>query len=242
MIKQHVSNRPKARAIEVFIVLFASCFLSIPASATWSILAVDRDTGEIGIAGASCTFDVSGIASLIPGEGAIVVQAASNYFARMEGVDLMEDGASVDKILSAMKAENFSPERQQYGVISVKDGTEPLIYSGSEISDWNGGKSASDFTVIGNILVGQHVVDDAFDAYNDARHLPFGDRLMASLAAGADSGGDNRCGEQRARSAFIMVYSPETESNTKLSVFGIADGGRPAVELLETKYDELTGQ
>lgn len=242
MIKKSATKILKTRSTMVLIVLFTSSFLSFPASATWSILAVDRDTGEIGIAGASCTFDVSGIASLIPKEGAIVVQAASNYFARMEGVELMENGASVEQVLSAMKAEQFSPERQQYGVISVKDGTEPLTYSGSEISDWNGGKSASDFTVIGNILVGQHVVDGAFDAYNDARHLPFGDRLMASLSAGADSGGDNRCGEQKARSAFIMLYSPETESNTKLSVFGIADGGRPAVELLQAKYKELSRQ
>jgi len=41
-----------------------------------------------------------------------VVQAGSNYFARMKGVELMHQGKSLKDILTAMKAERFNPERQ----------------------------------------------------------------------------------------------------------------------------------
>ncbi|GAB3019473.1 DUF1028 domain-containing protein [Bowmanella dokdonensis] len=111
--------------LSVLIILVFVTAFSLPARATWSVIAVDRDTGEIGIAGASCTFDVSGVASIVPGKGAIVVQAASNYFARMEGVKKMQEDSSAETILEAMKADNFSPERQQYGVILLQQNTAP---------------------------------------------------------------------------------------------------------------------
>lgn len=231
--------RLKVPKVRLVLLTFALLGVASPASATWSIIAVDRNTSEIGIAGASCTFDVSGIASVVPGKGAIVVQAASNYFARMKGVDLMEEGASVQEVLSAMQADEFSPQRQQYGVITLQDTEGPLTYSGNDINTWKGARSASDMAVMGNILVNQSVVDNAFAAFDSNRHLPLGVRLIAALTAGADAGGDSRCGDQKARSAFLMLYSPETGSITELSVFGIEKGGQAAVPLLKEKFIEL---
>ncbi|MEM8927158.1 MAG: DUF1028 domain-containing protein [Bacteroidota bacterium] len=205
--------------------------------ATWSLIAVDRKTGEIGIVGASCTFDVSGIASIEPGKGAIVVQAASNYFARMEGVSLLENNASVQEILDAMMAERFDPERQQYGVILLKDGTAPLVYSGGEISDWNGEMIGDDFAVMGNILLGEQVVKKAFEAFNQNRDKSLAERLMIALKAGEESGGDARCGNQYARSAFIMVYQPVHGAILKLAVQGIEKGEKPAVSLLNEQFN-----
>ncbi|MDT0605925.1 DUF1028 domain-containing protein [Croceitalea rosinachiae] len=204
--------------------------------ATWSIIAVDRKTGEIGIAGASCTFDVSGIASIEPGKGAIVVQAASNYFARMEGVSLLENNASIQEILDAMMADRFDPERQQYGVILLKDGTSPLVYSGTEIKDWNGEMIDDDFAVMGNILLGEQVVKKAFEAFNQNRDKSLAERLVIALKAGEESGGDARCGNQYARSAFIMIYQPVHGAILKLAVQGIEKGKKPAVGLLNEQF------
>lgn len=213
--------------------------LSTPASATWSILGVERDTGEIGIAGASCTFDVSGIASIVPKKGAIVVQAASNYFARMKGVEMMENNATVDDIMSAMKADNFTPERQQYAIVSLQNDQQPQVSSGAEIKDWSGSKITNDFAISGNILVGEKVLTAVLNTLNENPKAPFAQRLMAALLAGANSGGDKRCGEQKARSAFLSVYDPKTDAITKLSVYGIEPGGKPAVTLLDEKFKQL---
>ena len=136
----------KTRLRNLIYASLLTLLISMPSYATWSIIAVDRKTGEIGIVGASCTFDVSGIASIVPGKGAIVVQAASNYFARMKGVDLMESDASLKEILDAMSSKEFNPEQQQYGLVLLNDDNAPLVYSGQKISDWSGSKIGDDFT------------------------------------------------------------------------------------------------
>ncbi len=205
--------------------------------ATWSIIAVDRKTGEIGIVGASCTFDVSGIASIEPGKGAIVVQAASSYFARMKGVSLMENGSSAQVILDGMMDERFEPEQQQYAVILLTDGTKPLVYSGSEIQDWNGEMLGDDFAVLGNILAGEQVVRKAYEAFDQNRDKSLSERLMMALKAGEEAGGDSRCGSQYARSAFMMVYQPINGAILKLAVQGIEKGKKPAVSLLNEQFN-----
>ena len=223
-------------------VISAVLFTVMPterAHGTWSIIAVDRETQEIGIAGASCTFDVSGIASIVPAKGAIVVQASSNYFARMEGVDQMEGGATVDEILAAMSSDNFDPEKQQYGVITLTQNTRPAVYSGNQISDWSGEAVGDDVAVLGNILVGEQVVAKAFAAFDENRGEPFSRRLILALSAGEKAGGDSRCGTQYARSAFMMIYNPELEAIQKLAIQGIPKGGRPAVELLNKRFHSM---
>lgn len=210
--------------------------------ATWSVIAVDRATGEIGIAGASCTFDVQGIASMVPGKGAIVVQAASNYFARMKGVSLMREGATPQQVMEAMRDPEFNPERQQYGVVSITEESSPLVYSGSEINGWSGSQADHDVAVMGNILVDERVVEQAFEAFMSNRDKPFSDRLMLALSAGESAGGDSRCGSQYARSAFISVYDPKDGAILKLSIHGLEPGGNPAVRLLREQYEILKGQ
>lgn len=210
--------------------------------ATWSIIAVDRKTGEIGIVGASCTFDVSGIASIVPRKGAIVVQAGSDYFARMKGAELMNQGSSLEEILTAMKDERFNPERQQYGVILINTDASPLVYSGAEIKDWNGEEVGNDFAVMGNILPGQQVVLDAYKAFDENRDRPLAERLMLALKAGEEAGGDKRCGSQSARSAFIMVYNPKDDAIFKMAIQGIEKGGKPAVTLLNQQFARWKNQ
>jgi len=205
--------------------------------ATWSIIAVDHKTGEIGIVGASCTFDVSGIASIVPGKGAIVIQAASNYYARMQGVELMENGATLEKILEAMMKDEFQPERQQYGLILLDSETKPLVYSGSKIQQWNGEKLGNDFLVMGNILAGEKVILNAYKAFDENRDKTLAERLMLALKAGEEAGGDKRCETQYARSAFIMVYNPEDGAILKLAIQGIEKGGKPAVTLLNEQFN-----
>lgn len=218
----------------VFILLI---FISSNIYATWSIIAVDRKTGEIGIAGASCTFDVSGIASIVPGKGAIVVQAASNYFARMKGVSLINANASQEEIFNAIRHPDFNPEDQQYGIILLDSELKPSVYSGTNISGWHGKKVDFDFAVIGNLLPGKQVIEVAFKTFESNRDKPLAVRLMLALKAGEQAGGDKRCGSQFAKSAFIMLYDPKKEAILKLAIQGMEAGGKPAVSLLKQEFD-----
>lgn len=224
------------KTVITLLMLFTSLF-STHCYATWSIIAVDHKTGEIGIVGASCTFDVSGIASIVPGIGAIIVQARSNYYARMKGVELMEKGASQEEILKVMMSDEFQPEKQQYSLVLLNSGNKPLVYSGSEIADWSGEKIGDHFAVAGNTLTEESVILEAYDAFNENRDKSFAERLMLALKAGEKAGGDKRCGTQYARSAFIMIYKPKDGAILKLAVQGIEKGGKPAVTLLNEKFE-----
>lgn len=223
------------------ILLFVLSVIFVPntANATWSVIAVDRDTGEIGIAGASCTFDVSGIASIVPGKGAIVVQAASHYYARMLGVQKMDEGAAIQDILQVMKQDQFTPSKQQYGVILLAEGTSPIVDTGSEVKRFAGSKIGNNVAVLGNILVGEQVINEAFHTFTNTHETNFSNRLISSLQAGAAAGGDKRCGKQQARSAFLSIYSSETDAITSLSISGTDLGGKPAVDLLVEEFTAL---
>tara|TARA_R110002153_G_scaffold264463_1_gene426386 strand:- start:188 stop:898 length:711 start_codon:yes stop_codon:yes gene_type:complete len=220
----------------ISLLILLTTLFSTHCYATWSIIAVDRKTGEIGIVGASCTFDVSGIASIVPGKGAIVVQAGSSYFARMKAVELMDNGSTLEEILEAIMTDEFQPERQQYGLILLDSNTKPLVNSGSEIKDWNGEKVGDDFSVMGNILPGELVILNAYKAFDENRDKPLAERLMLALKAGEEAGGDKRCETQYARSAFIMVYKPQDGAILKLAIQGIEKGGKPAVTLLNEQF------
>ncbi len=227
------------RNIQNILILILAIFFTTNANATWSIIAVDRDTGEIGIAGASCTFDVQGIASIVPGKGAIVVQAASSYFARMKGVELMSKDTPPVEILKAMSNKEFEPEKQQYGILVLSKDIAPLVHSGNLIKGWNGSKIGDDFAVLGNILVSEKVIGNAYSKYNSMREESLDDRLMSALKAGELSGGDKRCGPQYARSAFISVYNPKDGAILKLSVYGIDKEGKPAVTMLDQQFKNM---
>lgn len=218
---------------------------STTALATWSISAVDRETGEIGIAGASCTFNVQGIGEVLPGKGAVIVQAMSSDTARAEGMKLLREGKPPTDILSAIKNVKFDFENQQYSVISLANGVQPAVYSGISTSDFKGAIVSEDFTVQGNILAGAQVLTEAERSLKSSQRGHLSKRLVDSLLAGSKAGGDKRCGSQTARSAFVTVYKKDDSQrwpHFHLVVYGIEKGGSNAVSVLAKKYKGLQKQ
>lgn len=218
-----------------------------PASATWSILAVDPVTREVGVAGASCSYMVQGIEGVVPGTGILVVQAGSNADARAKGTALMGEGADADAILAAMRAPEFAPEEQQYAVLLLNDSGGPRVSTGSANDAWSGARAGAGFAVQGNTLTDARVVDRTFAAYEEALthpELTMADRLLAAITAGAASGGDARCGDQRARTAFVKVVRPDDHPQVpylNLVILGAQEGGPNAVERLGREYARWKG-
>ena len=68
--------------------------------------------------------------------------------------------------------------------------------------------------------------------------LPLAEILMRALEAGSVAGGDKRCGDQRASSAFIIVARPgDRKPYLDLNIFGQGKGGQNAVDLLRKKFE-----
>lgn len=214
---------------------------SLNAFATWSIIIIDPNTKEIGIAGASCTHNCYGIGEIVPGMGAIIVQAMSNADARQRGVELIVSDSSPEQIIAELKNPKFDPERQQYAVMTMKGLDNPLTYTGSLTNNYNGAATAKTISVQGNTLASDIEIKTIFDAAMKAQTegLSVDAVLMRALEAGAQMGGDKRCGEQKATTAFIKIVKPGSRKPfLDLSIFGQRMGGQNAVTLLRKKYNK----
>lgn len=216
--------------------------LSAPSFATWSIIIIDSKTGEIGIAGASCSYNYYGIGRIVPSKGAIIVQAMSNNDARRKGLAMIQAGWSPAEIVAALKDPEFDFEEQQYAVVTLNHLNASATYTGSDTHPSKGALTAHGVSVQGNTLTNKNELQFILDAVLKGRNesLRIDEILMRALLAGSEAGGDNRCGEQRATSAFIMVAKPDDKPNKpylELQFFGQPKGGRNAVLLLKGKYE-----
>ncbi|MBD2704022.1 DUF1028 domain-containing protein [Spirosoma sp. BT702] len=210
--------------------------------ATWSIIIINQKTGEIGIAGASCTHNCSGIGRIIPGQGAIIVQAMSNADARRKGAEMIQAGYSPDAIIEALQHPDFGPEHQQYAVVTCQHLGQPRTYTGTATSPSGGSLTATGVSIQGNTLADEAVLTAVMQAVVKAQsqEMPMAEILMLALEAGSEAGGDKRCGEQRATCAFIRMAIPTEKPNKStlfLEFFGQKRGGMNAVHLLRGKYE-----
>jgi uncharacterized Ntn-hydrolase superfamily protein len=217
----------------------------LSASATWSIVVIDPRTHEIGIAGASCTMSVYGIGHIVPGKGAIVVQAMSNGLARMQGFRMIMQGAHSSEILQKLRHPDYQPEDQQYAVITVADMARPATYTGKNNHSHAGALTGHGISVQGNTLTNAGVLKAVFAAAVKAKQdsLAIQDVLLLALEAGARAGGDKRCGSRKASSAFVVVSKPGDVDDywLKLVVYG-TDDHTPAVDALRKKFDAWKGK
>lgn len=214
---------------------------STSAWATWSIMLIDSRTGTIGIAGASCSPNCYGIGRIIPGVGAIIVQAMSNGAARSRGVEMILANATPEEIILSLRKSSYDPERQQYAVLTLQH-LNPATYTGAETNTFNGALTAPGISVQGNTLTSDDVLQAVMNAVIEAQKtsLSLEAVLMNALEAGSTAGGDKRCGEQRATSAFITVFKKDDNPRKpflNLNTFGQYAGGPNAVDLLRKQYE-----
>jgi uncharacterized Ntn-hydrolase superfamily protein len=177
---------------------------------TFSIVAVDPETGETGVAVTTRNSCVgNGVPWVRAGVGAVATQASTRVEYGRELLDLLEAGMSPADALQSLLAEDPGAARRQVGVIAADGHTAQ--HTGAETVRWAGHRAGEGYAVQGNLLVGAEVVDAvaaSFEASRaSGRHLA--DRLVAALEAGQARGGDSRHG--RLQSAAVLVADPREE-------------------------------
>jgi uncharacterized Ntn-hydrolase superfamily protein len=186
----------------------ALAMLSTPASATWSVIAVDSRTGRVVIASATCVsqerlerFPAKGLmdvqAIVVPGVGVAAAQAGVDRTRENQRLIYREldAGTSPDRIIEMLKADPRI-ESRQFGIVDLQG--RCAGFSGSD----NGAASLSVqdsipqlgiyFSVQGNILASDAVVHGAVAAFK-AEGGTLTDRVMAAMEAADGAGGDRRC-------------------------------------------------
>jgi len=175
------------------------------AEATWSIVGVDPETGEVGAAVASCVgFEVTIVPVLVPGAGAAASQADISPASGDRIVDALQIGASAQEVIDAVVAADDRPDDRQFGAVVIDGGG--AAWTGADNLEVATDRRNADATgsAQGNILASDDVVAEAIAAFG-AADGELADRLVAGLLAGADAGGDSRCGEQTATAAALIV-------------------------------------
>ena len=172
--------------------------------ATYSIVAFDPATGDLGIAVQSKFF---GVGSVVPwakaGVGAVATQSYANTTYGPKGLDLMAAGKSPEEALKILTDSDPGRDQRQAGMVDAKG--RAASFTGKGCNAWAGHKVGKHYAAQGNILAGEAVVADMATAFEKARQKPdteLADWLVAGLAAAEAAGGDKR---GRQSSALLVV-------------------------------------
>jgi uncharacterized Ntn-hydrolase superfamily protein len=218
---------------------------------TFSIVAVDTITGEIGSAGASCIDEsqIEGgaliISDVIPGRGAIHTQSYWNSINQQNAHARMVEGLSPQEIiewLSTHDAQN-NPAVRQYGIVDFDpDGhARSAGYTGVNCMDYKNHITGPNYAIQGNILLGQQILDSIEARFLNAEGS-FPEKMMAALQGAKVIGADTRCTANgtSSLSAFIRIARPADSAGSfycELNVPSVPQGMEP-IDSLQTLFNE----
>jgi uncharacterized Ntn-hydrolase superfamily protein len=185
---------------------------------TWSIIARDKPTGQLGVAVATRFFAVGArVPYIAAGVGAVATQALVNPYYGIDGVKLLREGKSPREIVDILLASDSGRETRQVHVMDIQG--RIAAHTGKECVDWCGHLAGDGFSVAGSMLAGAAVLDETAKAYAANASSPFARRLLAAMRAGEAAGGDKR-GRQ---SAALLIHDKEEWSALDLRVDDHAD-------------------
>lgn|GEM_PF-2306364 len=201
------------------------------ALATYSIAATDSQTQEVGGAITSCvgSLDVGIVYGSLPGVGVIHAQAQLDQRGRAKtrAIELLEEGIDPSEIIAEISRRDFDQAfaSRQYGIVDLSG--RAAGFTGEQAQAYKNDQQSKvgtfTYSVQGNILTSQAVLDQAAEAFQEPA-CDLAERLMRALEAGADHGeGDSRCTGAGipSDSAFIQVDRPgQSEPYLQLSIAG----------------------
>jgi uncharacterized Ntn-hydrolase superfamily protein len=214
---------------------------------TYSIVARDAETGQLGVAVQSHWFSVGSIVTFArAGIGAVATQSISEPAHGPRLLDALADGEPPDLALERLLAADEQARFRQVAVVSalgavaVHTGDGCMAYAGDAVGDG--------FSAQANLMASPRVWPAMAESF-DAAEGPLSRRLLGALEAGEGAGGDVR-GRQ---SAALLVVPAEGEGWQRSVELRVEDHADPLGELrrlvnlheayeLATDADELVGE
>jgi len=194
-----------------------------PLVSTFSIVARDPGNGDLGVAVQSKFPNVRvAVPYAKAGVGAVATQSFSNSDFGTKGLELLELGATPQEVLTIIGRDDEALQDRQVGIVDAKG--RAATFTGKKCFDWAGGRTGPDYAIQGNILVSETTVDAMEKAFLASKGS-LADRLLASIKAGAEAGGDKR-GRQSA--ALVVVrpgasYDAKSDRYIDISVYDAKD-------------------
>jgi len=218
------------------------CSWSFPAAATFSIAAVDEETGQVGSAGASCIAGSIILSDVHPGVGVVHTQAYWNSQNQQYARLLMDLGYAPQAIIDSVVAHDAqgNPTIRQYGVVDLQEGGRSAGYTGVNCTNYRGHLLGPNYAIQGNILLGPEILEDMEQAFLDTPGT-LADRLMAALQAAKVPGADTRCRQQgkSSISAFLRVARPTDQNELFLDLnVNTTPSDTDPIDVLQGLYDQ----
>ncbi len=200
-----------------------------PFAHTYSIVARDVRTGEMGVAVQSHWFSVG---TVVPwgqaGVGVVATQSFANISFGPRGLALLKEGKSPQEAMEILLSTDSSREFRQVAILDK--GGRVATFTGEKCIDFAGQKNGPDFSVQANMMLTDGVVAAMEKAWIENSNFPLAERMVAVLKAAEAEGGDIR----GLQSAALLVVKGEATSepwNDKVVDLRIDDASFPVQEL-----------
>jgi uncharacterized Ntn-hydrolase superfamily protein len=206
---------------------------------TYSIVARDPETGELGVAVQSRAFRAgSGVGWALPGVGVVASQAFSERSYGPLGLELLQAGKTPEQALAGLVAAD--PESSVRQVAVVDDEGRTAVHTGAECIREAGHRTGDGYSVQANMMRSADVWPAMAEAF-EAATGSLARRLLAALDAAEAAGGDWR-GQQ---AAGLLVVGADGKPWERVSDLRVDDHPEPLRELgrlldLEEGYRALT--
>jgi uncharacterized Ntn-hydrolase superfamily protein len=214
---------------------------------TYSIVARDSSTGELGVAVQSHWFGVGGLVAWArPGVGAVATQSIAEVAHGPNTLELLQQGLAPDRAIEAVLRDDELARFRQLGVVDA--GGAVAVHTGEDCIAFAGDVVGEGFACQANMMAGETVPVAMAAAYS-AHDGDLAERLLAALDGAEAAGGDVR-GRQSA--ALLVVPAAGEAWRTRFEV-RVEDHELPLVELrrllrlarayeMADQADELAGE
>ncbi len=172
-----------------------------PFAHTFSIVARDSVTGEMGVAVQSHWFSVGTVVSWAEaGVGAVATQSFVNKSFGIRGLDLLRRGLTAQQALEILLSDDEGREVRQLAIVDIKGNV--AVHTGKNCIQYASHVKGEQFSVQANMMLGDKVCESMAADYRKNTKKPLAERLLSALSAAQAAGGDIR-GKQSA--AIIVV-------------------------------------
>src|SRR2546425_5044875 len=208
--------------------LILTLALAAPAQATFSIVARDPETGDLGVAVQSHYFSVGPIVPWAePGVGAVATQSLVEVSYGPRGLQMMSSGRGAKQTLEELLSQDANKDVRQVAMIDSRG--EVSAWTGKKCIPAAGDRMGAQYSVPANLMSNPNVWPAMAIAYENTEG-DLADRLLAALEAGQAAGGDIR-GQQSAAIVIVKGKRSNKPWADRVMDLRVEDNPRPIAEL-----------
>lgn len=200
-----------------------------PLAHTYSIVARDTETGEMAVGVQSHWFSVGTAVSWgESGVGVVATQSFTNKSFGLRGLKLLKEGKTAQEALDILLSSDEGEAFRQVAILDNKGNV--ATHTGSKNIKFAGHRQGDNFSVQANMMLTDKVWPAMALAYEKNKDLPLAERVIATLKAAQDAGGDIR-GKQSAALLVVKGQPVENEWEDPLIDLRVDDNPAPLQDL-----------